>query len=247
MSAGISPERDRLAAEYVIGLLDAEERRTAERLAESDTAFQAAVSRWQARFQEVDDTASALPPPDALWQRIESNLAAAPTVQRVENPAPLIVPSPRAAFTSLWRSLHFWRVAGLTGAFASLLLAVGVGFLSLRAAREPVLIAVLLTDQNRPAAVVNAFPDGNAELIPLESIAVPPGRALEIWTLWDRARGPVSIGLIDQARTVRLNLDNLPRTAPDQLFEITLEPATGSPTGRPTGPILMKGTTSTAL
>jgi anti-sigma-K factor RskA len=105
----------------------------------------------------------------------------------------------------------------------------------------------LLTEQNRPAAVVNAFADGNAELIPLEAIPVPPGQALEIWTLWDRARGPVSIGLIDEARTVRLNVGNLPQTGPNQLFEITLEPATGSPTGRPTGPVLMKGTTSTAL
>jgi anti-sigma-K factor RskA len=86
-----------------------------------------------------------------------------------------------------------------------------------------------------------------AELIPLEAINVPPDRALEIWTLWDRAVGPRSIGLINEARTLRLNLENLPKPAPNQLFEITLEPKTGSPTGRPTGPILMKGTTSTAL
>lgn len=80
-----------------------------------------------------------------------------------------------------------------------------------------------------------------------ESIEVPPDKALEIWTLWDRAVGPRSIGLLDRPRTLRLNLENLPKTGPNQLFEITLEPRTGSPTGRPTGPILMKGTTSTAL
>jgi anti-sigma-K factor RskA len=98
-----------------------------------------------------------------------------------------------------------------------------------------------------PAAVVNAFADGRTELVPLRTIAVPPDRALEIWTLWDRAVGPRSIGLLDQARSVRLNLENLPKPGPNQLFEITLEPKTGSPTGRPTGPILMKGLTSTAL
>jgi anti-sigma-K factor RskA len=76
---------------------------------------------------------------------------------------------------------------------------------------------------------------------------VPPDRALQIWTLWDRARGPVSVGLIRQARSLQLNVIDLPRTGPDQLFEITLEPSSGSPTGRPTGPILMKGTTATAL
>jgi anti-sigma-K factor RskA len=116
-----------------------------------------------------------------------------------------------------------------------------------RASRAPVLVAVLLTDASRPAAVVNAFADGRIELIPLDTIPVPPGKALEIWTLWDRARGPVSVGLIDAARRVNLRLEGLPTPGPNQLFEITLEPATGSPTGRPTGPILMKGTTSATL
>jgi hypothetical protein len=48
-------------------------------------------------------------------------------------------------------------------------------------------------------------------------------------------------------RMVSLRLEGLPAPGPNQLFEITLEPATGSPTGRPTGPILMKGTTSNTL
>jgi anti-sigma-K factor RskA len=38
-----------------------------------------------------------------------------------------------------------------------------------------------------------------------------------------------------------LNLSDLPSPATNQFFEITLEPAGGSPTGRPTGPILFKG------
>jgi anti-sigma-K factor RskA len=110
------------------------------------------------------------------------------------------------------------------------------------------LIAVLVKEgTNQPGAIVNAFAGGAVELVPLESIDVPPDRALEIWTLWDKTVGPRSVGLVHQARSVRLNLHNLPRTGPNQLFEITLEPATGSPTGRPTGPILMKGTTATAL
>jgi len=243
----MTPEHDRLAAEFVIGLLDGDERRRAERLAESDPGFQAAVAEWQARLSELDATATPVPPGDELWARIEAGLDRGPAPVQVQDPTPVVLPSPRTAFTALWRSLPFWRIAGVAGAFASFLLAVGVGVLATRSAREPVLIAVLLTDQNRPAAVVNAFANGNAELIPLEAIPVPPGRALEIWTLWDRARGPVSVGLIDRARTVRLNVDALPRTGPNQLFEITLEPATGSPTGRPTGPVLMKGTTSNAL
>ena len=36
----MTPEHERLAAEYVIGLLDGDERRSAERLAENDPRFQ---------------------------------------------------------------------------------------------------------------------------------------------------------------------------------------------------------------
>ena len=46
---------------------------------------------------------------------------------------------------------------------------------------------------------------------------------------------------------VALDLKDLTAPRVDQLFEITLEPASGSPTGRPTGPVLFKGTTSQAL
>jgi anti-sigma-K factor RskA len=84
-------------------------------------------------------------------------------------------------------------------------------------------------------------------MIPLTDIDVPADKALEIWTLWDRSVGPRSVGLIDRSRSIRLNLDALPKTGENQLFEITLEPKTGSPIGRPTGPILFKGTTTRAL
>lgn len=238
---------DLLAAEHVMGLLEGEEAARAERLLREDRAFGTAVAHWRERFSDLD---ASIPPEvagDQLWGRIEQAIEAPAQALAVPT-TPVIVPDPLSAFKALWRNLAFWRVAGLAGAAATLLLAVGLGLLSSERARTPVLVAVLVTEgSNRPAAVVNAFADGRTELVPLENIAVPPDRALEIWTLWDRARGPVSVGLLDQARSVRLNLDKLPAPGPNQLFEITLEPKSGSPTGRPTGPILMKGTTSTAL
>ncbi|MBM6596621.1 anti-sigma factor [Microvirga pudoricolor] len=236
-------EMDRLAAEHVMGLLEGEERRTAEQLLASDRTFQDLIENWQERFHELDATTPAAAVGETLWSRIESSLpqAAAASAPGFSGPGPVSI------LATAWRSLTFWRAAGLTGAFASLVLAIGLGIFASRAARQPVMVAVLMTDANRPAAVVNAYANGSAELVPLGAIQVPPGRALEIWTLWDQARGPVSIGVIDEARTVRLKLENLPRTSPEQLFEISLEPTGGSPTGRPTGPVLMKGTTSTAL
>ena len=70
---------------------------------------------------------------------------------------------------------------------------------------------------------------------------MPEGRALQVWTLQDRDVGPISVGLIPDAQSIGLAIDSLPPTQADQLFEITLEPETGSPTGRPTGPISVQG------
>jgi anti-sigma-K factor RskA len=232
-----------MAAEYVLGLLSPDAQAEAERRLVSDAAFVQQVKTWRVRFSEFDATAEPVPADTALWDRIAQSTQSAVRPAHGEQPG---------LWTRFWHSLPALRTATLAAAAASVLLAIVSG-LSLQyagreAARKPVYVAILVNDTTKEAgAVVNAFADGRVEMIPLTEINVPEGRALEIWTLWDRQVGPRSVGLIDRARTTRLNLDKLPTTGPDQLFEITLEPAGGSPIGRPTGPILYKGTTSRAL
>jgi anti-sigma-K factor RskA len=237
-------ERDNiLAAEFVSGLLDPAQRDAAERRVDTDAAFAALVAQWRERLSDLDRTAPAMQPDPALWQRIEAGLGTPAQPQREARPG---------LFSRLWNSIDGLRATAATSLASALVFAIVAGvaltYATREAVRKPVYVAILVSDDNRqPGAVVNAFADGRVEMIPLTDINVPPGRALEIWTLWDRNVGPRSVGLIDRARTVQLNLDKLPPTGPDQLFEITLEPAGGSPIGRPTGPILYKGTTSRPL
>jgi anti-sigma-K factor RskA len=187
------------------------------------------------RFSEFDNATEPHVAGDELWRRIDAAVASPPA--RAAEPS---------AWTKFWNNLAILRATATGATVAALVLAVGLGF-AIRAARQqPVMVAVLL-DGNRAGAVVHAFADGRHVLLPLTSIEVPRGRALQVWTLPSRERGPVSVGLMNQARTLELSLANLPATRPDQLFEITLEPETGSPTGRPTGPVLFKGNTSLAL
>lgn len=234
---------DQMASEYVLGLLEGDALAEAERLIELDPAFAARVEEWRRRMVELDVTAALQPPASDLWDRIETSLGVAGTA-----PA-----NPRrqrgrgGVTTRLWNHLPAWRGIGLAASAAALVMAIGIGVLVRENARTPVMVAVLLSDQNRPAAIVNAFGDGRTELVPLTAITAPAGKSLQVWTLWDRARGPVSVGLMDAMHSLDLAVQNLPRTTTDQLFEVTLEPAGGSPTGRPTGPILMKGTASLAL
>ena len=236
------PDREILAGEYVLGLFDGAEKEAFAKRMASDAKLDAAVARWQERLAPIDATAPLIEPSTGIWQRIESGLDQAPARSQATAPQSAF----GARLTQWWDSLWIWRGTAMAGIAAALLLAFGLVAALDRARRQPVMVAVLLTETNVAAAVVNTFADGRVELLPLQDIAVPQGRALEIWTLWDRATGPRSVGLIDRARAVPLRLDNLPLGA-DQLFEITVEPAAGSPTGRPTGPIVAKGLTARRL
>lgn len=231
-------ERDRLASEYVLGLLDAEEMRRCEERLARDAGLAVQVEVWRARLAELDATAAPVTPDPALWPRIEAALAVpAPKAAR---PAP----ARASRLAAWWESLSLWRGYGLAASAALVLLALGVAHLARQAAQTPVLVAVLLSDQSQPAAVVNAFRDGRTELLALSALKAPEGKSLQVWTLWDRERGPVSVGLLEALRNVELNVAGLPAPAAEQLYEVTLEPEGGSPTGRPTGPILMKGNAS---
>jgi anti-sigma-K factor RskA len=221
-----------LAGEAVLGLLPAAEAAALERRARQEAPLAGAFAFWRERLLDLDLSAPRVVPSPRLWQRIERGLD-----------APLPADDGPTGAGRLWRSLGFWRGlgAGMATAAATLLLVLLLG-LGRGGAPAPVAVALLLSpDDGIAGAVVEAYADGSVELLPLVEIAVPQGRVLQVWTLWDPARGPVPLGLLQAAVPARLEAAGLPRPVARQLYEITLEPAGGSPTGRPTGPVLFKG------
>ena len=104
-------------------------------------------------------------------------------------------------------------------------------------------MVVLVAPQSQtPGWVVQAQAgEREVQLVPIAAMQVPADRALEFWTKADGWAGPVSLGLVKPGEPVRIPLDKLPPLEPNQLFELTLEPATGSPIGKPTGPIQFIG------
>jgi anti-sigma-K factor RskA len=219
-----------LAGEYVLGVMDGAERDQFERRMTRERTLRDQVAYWQERFSDLDGSAAPGQVPAALWARVEAALG-----QRA-------VPAETTPSIAerLWASLGFWRGATFAGALASLLLAVAVGSLAGRATPTPQIVAVMLTPQGVPGAIAEVFHDGRINVIPIHDFEVPKGRTLQVWTLPDPKKGPVSVGLIDRTRQALFHRADLP-TAQQQLYEITLEPEGGSPTGRPTGPILVKG------
>lgn len=242
---------DRLAAEHVLGLLEGEERGMADRMLVSDGEFRDLVELWRGRFSAWDETADAIPAGETLWARIESSVGAVPATAPAPAAAAPAAAAPRPAspglLDRLWESLNFWRTLGLASAMAALLLAAGMGFFAMKASRQPVMVAVLLNDANQPGAVLSTFEDGRMELVPLGDMTIPHNHSVQVWTFPDPAGPPVSVGVLQTARTARMKLDDLPQPHSNQLFAISIEPLAGSPTGLPTGPMVMKGTATAAL
>jgi len=213
-------ERDAMAGEYVLGTLDTHDAREVERAMASDPDLRAAVEAWEARLAPL--TALALPeaPPPGLWDRIEAALEG----ERPAAPPPAVKPS------------GFWRFWALGASVVAAGLAV---FLVVRPVPQPPLMTVLLTQQDQPAWLVEA--DGGAlRLAALNPQPLPPDRVMQLWALPQGATAPTSLGLIPPQGRLTVTPATI-RPEPGMLIEITLEPPGGSPTGRPTGPILFIG------
>lgn len=220
-----------IADEYVIGLLDAAEAAQVEIEVERDAALRAAIAASRERFLPLDSLAERLPTDETLWRRIEAALPV-----QAGDPQKTTAPTPANDNSTARR----WKPIALSAMAASVLLAVSLSFSLLRT-QEPLVVAVLLNETGEVQAVVEDFGNQRALVRMLADFDVGTDKTIQVWTLPSKETGPVSLGLIEEARSTTLQSPSLPRPRGDQLYEITLEPAGGSPTGRPTGPILAKG------
>jgi len=102
---------------------------------------------------------------------------------------------------------------------------------------EPLLAALSPSGAQQAAFIVRVDGTGLGTVFALTPPEAPGGRALQLWALMDAPKPPVSLGLLDAKGTVRLRV----RSAAGTRLAVTLEPAGGSPTGKPTGPVIYTG------
>ncbi len=223
-----------LAGEYVLGTLSSQQRREVEQRLATEPALQAEVQAWEARLLPLTALVPATPPSPRLWPRITRSLDAL---------GPTTMPARRAVrngWASFWSSLTLWR--GLTAAsFAAAALAVVLVQVEATPPETRFMVVLAAPDNKTPGWVVQASTDQQVELIPLAILDVPADKSLELWTKADDWNAPVSLGLVQPGQRMTVPLDSLPSLQNNQLFELTLEPRTGSPTGLPTGPIQFIG------
>jgi anti-sigma-K factor RskA len=218
-----------IADDYVLGLMEAADTAEIEVAMERDAELRAAIAESRERFLPLDTSVSPAVATEDLWRRIE---AALPDHDRTGSIPPMA--------NANGNNKNGWRMAAISAIAATFVLAIGLAY-SLSRSMEPLIVAVLINEAGEVQAVVEDFGNEQATIRLLTDFTVPKDKSIQVWTLPSRDMGPVSLGLIDGARSVRLDGPALPRPRNDQLYEITLEQAGGSPTGRPTGPILAKG------
>jgi anti-sigma-K factor RskA len=220
-------ELQQLAGEYVLGTLPAAHRRQVAQRIENEPVLRSIVDEWERRLLPLTLLVEEQEPSSQLWPRIAKDL------RRQSATA-------QSGWVAWWNDLRFWRGLAASGfAAAAVLIAVMV---TRPTTPAPNFMVVLVEPQERtPGWIVQAGADRQLTLTPLRPVNVPGQKSLQFWTKgegWDK---PVSLGLVEPGKTVKLPLDKLPPLQANQLFEITLEPENGSPTGRPTGPILFIG------
>ena len=248
MSTAGPEDIDQLAGEFVLGTLSFARRVEVEQRMAAEAPLRVAVNRWQAQLLPLTTLAEPVEPSAQLWQRIENSLqarvASAPPVIGKKEP-PSRQPVQSATSPSWWSSVSLWRgLAGTGFAAAAVLAAVLVtrlGPLPAGGAPAQYVVVLVAPGGNAPGWVVQASGVQQLSLIPVGQASVPPEKSLQFWTKADTWNAPVSLGLVKPGETIRVPLDKLPPLQPNQLFELTLEPPGGSPTGKPTGPIQFIG------
>lgn len=213
-----------LAGEYVLGSLPEDQRRAVIQRLETDEELASWVAYWENRLVPMCDTVTPMSLPDTVWDRIDDSI----TPDRASKA------TPERSRDGWWFNLALWRSLTATGFALALLMGIGLMVMQ----PQPTYMVVLASpDGHAPGWVVKASNRQTITLTALGQFEVPPGKALEFWTKADDWSGPVSLGLVQPGEQLQINLNELPPLEPNQLFEITLEDASGSPIGRPTGPV----------
>ncbi len=224
---------DMLAAEYVLGTLDASERTAVAARRQREPALEAAIRSWEARLSALDTETPEVSPPAILWDRIEREIATAPTAQATE---PTLI-------RDLQRRVAFWRGTAMAAAAMAATLALAIGFRTTLLPSEPRnFVAVFQKDDQQPAFLLSIDLATRELTIRPVTADARNDRTYQLWIV-DPVESPTprSLGLIDAAlkEPTRKTLAALqPAVLMRATFGISLEPPGGSPTGRPTGPAL---------
>lgn len=225
---------DLVAAEFVLGALDENERASISRRIEQEPEFARLVDEWEERLEGLGREFAPVEPPPQIAASINRRLFDAASQKASGSTA-------KGWFGHLWNNAAAWRAVALASVFAF----AAVSFYSL-APRENIgeearyVSSLAPTQSDVHYFVVYDARDGNVRLSHVTG-ARPEGRDFELWVIEDGA--PRSLGVIPEGQRVRMAVaDRFGKGIEGEaVFAITTEPQGGSPSGAPTGPVVAQG------
>ncbi len=226
-------ERQLLAGEYVLGTLDAAARREVE--AARDPELEREIRRWEQRLAPLALKLAPIAPRPIVWLNLLHAIG--------DGFAPM-----RAA-SQPYRWLRTWAAVATA---ASLVLGFGLYREASRPGLVPIVFPkrvpapVYVTQLAVPKSTMHWTVSVSANQLAVRAGGEAPAAAAkldaELWLI--TAAGPVSLGVIPKAGEVRRAVAETLPFAAGATLAVSLEPAGGSPTGAPTGPVV---TTATLL
>jgi anti-sigma-K factor RskA len=210
-----------LAREYVIGTLHGRARRRFARVLSSSLVARRAVASWERQLVPLAASVRPVQPPVESWSRIET------AIGRRKPGAP-------ATFGGGW--------AALAAGFALVAILFGsLYFTQAPTVEQPTYVAVVTDDATGPVWLMQGFEQARSlRVTTVNPRPVPAGSSYELWMLPGGGAQPVSLGLIPDAgaATLTLTAAQLAVLGNTPTLAVSVEPAGGSPTGLPTGPVI---------
>lgn len=227
---------DALAGDYVLGALDSSERAAVATRRSREPELDAAIHAWEARLAPLNETTPPVEPPPDLLTRIEARLDAEAAVEAGRDAGAVV------ELAALRRKLRRWR-------------RIAVGAMAAAASLLGVLIAREALFLEPPQRFIGVFAQGDvlpsfyltldldARTLTLRPVGAErqPGKTYQLWIASDRlGPAPQSLGLVDDELkpTIKVLASYDTGLLRQATFGVSLEPAGGSPTGRPTSPAL---------
>lgn len=232
-------ERTVLAGELALGLLEGGKLENALARLATDAELRRELADWNGRFGALfDEVEPALPPPSA-WERIERAIRA---------------PAGASNVIPLRRRIGFWQAC--TGAASAIAASLALILLlqpntianppvveQPAQPQSPSMVAMMTTDSKHPALMASWNPQ--TQMLEVEASAPMPvskGRSHQLWII--PADGtPRSMGVMPESgpMTAHVSTDMADKFAEGAILAVSDEPAGGSPTDAPTGPMIASG------
>ena len=226
-----------LAAEYVLGVLDAEERRRAAARVISDPAFANEVSAWEVKLAPLASAITPVPPAGYVWERIRAALGHVTAARPSASTEP-----------SLWRRIDVWR--WLAGAGLALAAASSIAlFLGRSQPLQPPsaapLVAVMASDAGAPSFIATIDLTHGTLIVTPVAVWTDPQHVPQLWLIQPGGK-PQSLGVLTANKALALEVPGDMRSGigTTSILAVSVEPLGGSPTGQPTGAVIAKGQVS---